>query len=88
METKEISKTIAQFLQEAIQIKLIKPMNEIYIRNRLIDYLEIDEYIEINNLNETSDLFDCMDADIIQQVILPFEVYSSSDNAAVASMTI
>ena len=50
METKEISKTIAQFLQEAIQIKLIKPMDEIYIRNRLIDYLEIDEYIEINNL--------------------------------------
>ena len=61
METKEISKTIAQFLQEAIQIKLIKPMDEIYIRNRLIDYLEIDEYIEINNLNETWDLLDCMD---------------------------
>lgn len=46
MAKDEISLTIAQFIQEAIHMKLVESIDEIYLRNRLLSYLELNEFIK------------------------------------------
>ena len=61
MRNTDISRTITQFLKQAIQMELIEPVDEIYIQNRLLDCLNLDEYVELESLEDIPDLLDSMD---------------------------
>lgn len=61
MTKEDISQTIAQFLRKAIQMDLVDPVDEIYLRNRLLDILQLEDYVETENLDEMPDLLDSMD---------------------------
>lgn len=61
MPNEEISLVIKQFIQKGIEMDLIDAMNEIYVRNRLLSYLELEEYITPNESDELPSLLDSMD---------------------------
>lgn len=68
MSTDKISFVIAQFVNEAIEKKLIDPLDEVFARNRLLSYLKIEEYIVLDHAIETRNLLDCME-DLIDYAV-------------------
>lgn len=61
MTKENISLIIAQFVNRAVEMNLIDSMDKIYLRNRLLDALNQDDYIEPETLGELPDLLDSMD---------------------------
>jgi len=63
-----ISQTISEFIKQAIQMDIVPPFDEVYLRNRLVDFLHLDDYVEPKALNKLPDLLDSMN-DMISYAI-------------------
>jgi len=61
MSVEEISQTINQFIYEATEMNLVKPVDEIYLRNRLLSYLELNEFKETTISTNKVNILDTLD---------------------------
>ena len=52
MTKADISRTISEFIKQAIQMDLVKPVDKIYLQNRLLDILHLDDFLEPEILDE------------------------------------
>lgn len=61
MTIKDISQTIGSFIKAANELNLIEPTDEIYLHNRLLDLLHLEEYVEPEYLDKKTNLLESMD---------------------------
>lgn len=61
MTKADISRTISGFIKQAIQMDLVKSVDKIYLQNRLLDILHLDDFLEPEILDELPELLDSMD---------------------------